>query len=527
MGGRGTGKTTLLYFLKSVLDARSMDDMYSNRLLRSNLGSGTITVEFETEDDRAFNLTKTIDDMPQPYLLPSLDFVSFQQLAPYIECDFYEAGRIEEIGRSSKDRLELIDKKIKSDIGIYFSEVREVQMDLDSNAQEIKSFNKRLALFDGTLEQYELVKIEFENYKNIKPTGINEEENKSFEAADQNEKVRRQESRFFNKAIDILKMLQGVIYEADLDLTEYYLSEVIDPHDFQNVEIMNEGEQLIINTVDTTRAKLKEIGTFISAKQKSLDEIFTFLLNTHDIQQAEFVKLKQKFEQNREYINNYNALSKRVSERETLLKDREELIKRRNRLKEHRLIMVNKLNKLKQLIFRRRLEVVKQLNLTFNGEVVITLTHAGIKDDFQDKLRSGLKGSGLQYNVLIPRIVECFSTVEFAQIIHKEDAETLRVIAGIDVYRATALIEALRETDAIYEIESLYCNDLPEFKLKIAADSHNLEDNYRKTDELSMGQRCTTVLPIIFAVSTNPLIIDQPEDNLDNRYITQSICNPS
>jgi ABC-type lipoprotein export system ATPase subunit len=38
-----------------------------------------------------------------------------------------------------------------------------------------------------------------------------------------------------------------------------------------------------------------------------------------------------------------------------------------------------------------------------------------------------------------------------------------------------------------------------------------------------MGQRCTAVLPIIFAVSNNPLIIDQPEDNLDNRYISDKI----
>jgi len=38
-----------------------------------------------------------------------------------------------------------------------------------------------------------------------------------------------------------------------------------------------------------------------------------------------------------------------------------------------------------------------------------------------------------------------------------------------------------------------------------------------------MGQRCTTVLPIIFAVSVNPLIIDQPEDNLDNKYISGKI----
>ncbi|MFB5652887.1 hypothetical protein ACE5IS_19800, partial [Leptospira wolffii] len=67
------------------------------------------------------------------------------------------------------------------------------------------------------------------------------------------------------------------------------------------------------------------------------------------------------------------------------------------------------------------------------------------------------------------------------------------------------------------------CKDLPEFKLRVSDDSAGLVESYKNSDELSMGQRCTTVLPIIFAVSNNPLIIDQPEDNLDNKYITQRI----
>jgi ABC-type lipoprotein export system ATPase subunit len=88
--------------------------------------------------------------------------------------------------------------------------------------------------------------------------------------------------------------------------------------------------------------------------------------------------------------------------------------------------------------------------------------------------------------------------------------------------RSESLINSLYETEAIYEIERLYCDDLPEFKLRIH-EGGVLEENYRKSDELSMGQRCTTVLPIIFAVSENPLIIDQPEDNLDNKYISGKI----
>ncbi len=38
-----------------------------------------------------------------------------------------------------------------------------------------------------------------------------------------------------------------------------------------------------------------------------------------------------------------------------------------------------------------------------------------------------------------------------------------------------------------------------------------------------LGQRCTAVLPIVFAVSDNPLMIDQPEDNLDNEFINDTV----
>ena len=40
---------------------------------------------------------------------------------------------------------------------------------------------------------------------------------------------------------------------------------------------------------------------------------------------------------------------------------------------------------------------------------------------------------------------------------------------------------------------------------------------------LSTGQKCTAILPILLLDSDNPLIIDQPEDNLDNRFIFQTV----
>jgi len=47
----------------------------------------------------------------------------------------------------------------------------------------------------------------------------------------------------------------------------------------------------------------------------------------------------------------------------------------------------------------------------------------------------------------------------------------------------------------------------------------------RPIAELSPGQRCSAILPILLLNGRSPLIIDQPEDNLDNRLIRQVIVN--
>ena len=43
-------------------------------------------------------------------------------------------------------------------------------------------------------------------------------------------------------------------------------------------------------------------------------------------------------------------------------------------------------------------------------------------------------------------------------------------------------------------------------------------------DQLSAGQRCTAVFPLLLKLQEGPLIVDQPEDNLDNRHIAESIA---
>ena len=47
--------------------------------------------------------------------------------------------------------------------------------------------------------------------------------------------------------------------------------------------------------------------------------------------------------------------------------------------------------------------------------------------------------------------------------------------------------------------------------------------SWQTLDELSTGQKATAVLLLLLLESPSPLIVDQPEDDLDNRFITEGV----
>jgi ABC-type lipoprotein export system ATPase subunit len=51
------------------------------------------------------------------------------------------------------------------------------------------------------------------------------------------------------------------------------------------------------------------------------------------------------------------------------------------------------------------------------------------------------------------------------------------------------------------------------------------EANYSTLDELSYGERCSAILGIALLSKGKPLIIDQPEDELDHEFITKDIVS--
>src|SRR5205823_7219917 len=87
---------------------------------------------------------------------------------------------------------------------------------------------------------------------------------------------------------------------------------------------------------------------------------------------------------------------------------------------------------------------------------------------------------------------------------------------GLDEDRARKVIDLLQGTELLYRIQIVELEDLPAIEL-LDGKTH------KGSAGLSTGQRCTTILPILLLESERPLLVDQPEDNLDNAYVFETV----
>jgi DNA repair ATPase RecN len=71
------------------------------------------------------------------------------------------------------------------------------------------------------------------------------------------------------------------------------------------------------------------------------------------------------------------------------------------------------------------------------------------------------------------------------------------------------------------EMEELRVGQAVDVTLDVSPDGQTRD--YRRLEDLSKGQRATALLLLLLGVSTGPLIIDQPEDDLDNRFVYDGV----
>lgn len=184
-------------------------------------------------------------------------------------------------------------------------------------------------------------------------------------------------------------------------------------------------------------------------------------------------------------------------------------------LQQQRAALLDELDQLRNARIAERQSVVASLNEAFGPQLHFEVQPFASHGDYASAIAAGLQGTGLHYNTLAPELAAALSPRELAELTENYDLEGLMELTGLARDRAGRVLAALA-AGGLENILSANVDDAVELSLLDGT-------GYKPSTRLSTGQRCTIVLPILLRHQDRVLVMDQPEDHLDNAFVVDTV----
>lgn len=210
--------------------------------------------------------------------------------------------------------------------------------------------------------------------------------------------------------------------------------------------------------------------------------------------------------------------------------------KRLKTLQEERAKLIQERRDIKKEITRKHLLFAQKINenlRTQTGDFFVTVKYKEnvYSPEFEDTLKNlmGWRTSQVPKASVISRSIGVY---EFVNAIKKKDLNVLRSITHngerfLQETEINNIISTLQSENRYEDLECITYDDLPEINVtKYIENDVGRKAVARKISNLSLGQQQSVLLSILLlSDSTRPLLIDQPEDNLDSEFIFKTIVS--
>jgi len=519
IGGRGTGKSTLLECIRYAFGLRPLGknaQKQHDEIIKENLGKekGRIEVKIRSSkmNGNIFTIARRygenvtiIDNVGNPSNFSLLDVL------PGIE--IYGQNEILEIAQDKASQYKLLSRFLET--GEQDNEVQiqqalkkltenrqkliEVQNKIESIEDEVARLPKleeKVGIFNtlGIEEKLKIVPL-LETEKQLITRSIDSEAvniDQSFRMVFEN----LPDTTFLNNTsleklphADALKKVKTVLDDLRKH-AETLLKQWQEKYDVAKKELKT--------LVDELDVKIKE-------EEKKLENIFK------DIPSSEGKTGKQIGMEYQDLLKEIERIRPKKAMIDTHKKLEVELIKQRQAI----LIEISSLRAERSTKYTRAL---KRINKKLKGKLELEIKPEAerkpVIDFLLDCKLEGIKEGRLSWI----NDVDDFSPGKLSQMI-QNGFEALKksgwVISDIMI---NALLRIPR--DRVFQMEELELSDHVEIRLNTA---HDGTENLKPLDKLSTGQQCTAILHLLLLQNVDPLIMDQPEDNLDNAFIAERI----
>ncbi len=519
IGGRGTGKSTIIESIRYALDLPTRKDNNGNKSLevfRKNILNNSqviLEVYSKTQQGNCYTISRRYGEAPivknnqgeVSHLIP-------RDILPDIE--LLGQNEILEIEKDEDAKLSLIDNFLPNS-DRFNTDMAEIKRRLADNRNKLIKANEELERLDEAISKEDKLKEKVTQFKKL---GV-EDKLKNAKLIEKEKIIQAKIKEQFDAVEKWTKSYQSIFdltFLRETDLAELpnessmvatrkifedlqkTLSDLIEQanKELQNAkEKYQEAQSPWQEKAEKIRTDLNEAITQLPGQAgKSGKELGTEY--TDIIQQLTLIEKQGQTHKNQKKIVEAIEL-----ERTTLLE-------------EYRNTAFN--------YFKTMDKKVKKLNESdLKDKVKIEVNRCGNVDSLKDFLLDieGIGESKIQW--LNEEKIE-LDLVEWSQWIKEKNS-----VAFMEKYQAYGLTRGVADRlisvniSKRLELEEIELKDQVGIKLNTAHE--NSAPYYIPLDKLSTGQKCTAILNLLLLNPNDPLIIDQPEDNLDNAFIAERI----
>lgn len=518
IGGRGTGKSTILECLRAASGNPTREDILDNEVWPN-----TIRLYFQDEAGQIIEFQK------QKYN-GNLNFTDPKNGIQQITIESFGQGEtaatIQKCGKDPEILLKFIDNFLDTNNFVVKDEsFRTTLLENQSLKERLKLEIDRIP----TIEQaFNNAKGQLATLKTNKAKEIVE-----LEEGIANERTLRAEL-LSNIEIHIQNITNGLDTEQ-LKESIHSISEseiIVGKEEYKAVSALMDGYILAISqqsskvVIDSAAFKTSIKDEVEKWRVKEV-EIIKKIEAKRTILEGQGIKLDISF---------IRKVTKDVSDYEAKLKDLKlkesqykELVKERNLLLNARKTNLDEL-------YNERYKFIHTVNLNLKGSVVdyeveLRIEKQNLSQELVDIIKSVMGYRTVQVSKA-DLIVEKVSHFDLIKALYKSDKAaftSLRNQSGQLVFsddEASDIINRLRNITTLGQIERVIVKDKPYIKIKKLISNPDGTTSVLERDfsKLSMGQQQSILLTLLLYSKRNcPLIIDQPEDNLDSEFIYKTL----
>jgi DNA repair exonuclease SbcCD ATPase subunit len=210
----------------------------------------------------------------------------------------------------------------------------------------------------------------------------------------------------------------------------------------------------------------------------------------------------------------YPRLQERLAELDEQLADYPALRDQAAAVEATRLEELRKLGEVRRRKSRMIETAVRELSERIGPKVRLIVDPLADRTSFRQTLERALRGQGVRGDQLDRLAVAGPAKVAEAARAGQTEVERLGA-SGTTASKVTAL-----SSSVVRKLEEVDTPDNIDVQIDLAASG---APDWRPIAELSPGQRATALLALALASGQGPLVIDQPEDDLDNRFIFEQV----